>query len=292
MELRDLEYFLAIAREGSITGAAKALHLSQPALTRQRQLLEAELGKPLVHRGARRITLTEDGMLLRRRAEELLRLAERTRAEIMEPDEQLTGDISVCSGETKGLHFLTQAAKRLMARHPDVRLHVSSGDTGDVVEELEKGLIDFGLLFAPIDATRYDYLPVPYEDVWGVIMRKDAPLAQKEHITPEDLIGQPLIVPRSGNSTELISHILGLSEEQIRVAGTYSLIFNASLMCADGIGYVLGLDQILNLTGESVTCFRPLAPPITARISVVWRRDRPLSRTAQAMLDEMRNTGA
>ena len=289
MELRDLEYFMAIAREESITGAANALNLSQPALTRSLKLLEVELGKQLVIRGKRRATLTEDGMLLRRRAADLLQLADRTKEEIMWSDGDISGDIYVCAGETRGLHYITKAAKRLMDRHPDIRFHISSGDTDDVVEELEKGLIDFGLMFDPIDATQYEYIPIPYVDNWGVIMRKDAPLAGKASIRLEDLIGKPLIVPRNADVEHMSGQLFGVEAEKLRVVGTYSLIFNAGLMATDGIGYVLGLDQILTLTGETTLTFRPLEPAMTAHMNVVWRRYRTPSRAAAALLKELQD---
>ena len=155
MELRELEYFLAIAKEKNITAAAKSLHLSQPALTRQLKLLESELGTQLVIQGNRRLTLTEDGMMLRKRAEEVMRLLERTQNELRHTNETISGDIYICAGETEGVHFLTRAAKRLRDRFPEVRFHISSGDTGDVIEELDKGMIDFGLIFSPFDGTRY-----------------------------------------------------------------------------------------------------------------------------------------
>ena len=154
MELRDLEYFITIVREGSITGAAKALHLSQPGLTRSLKMLEDEMGKQLVIRGSRQIKLTEEGMLLRRRAEELLQLADRAKREVMRSDKVIEGDIYLCAGESAGVHFLTQAAKRLMDRHPGVRIHIASGDRTDVTEALENGLIDFGLLLDPFDASQ------------------------------------------------------------------------------------------------------------------------------------------
>lgn len=290
MELRDLEYFMTIVREGSLTGAAKALHLSQPGITRSLKALEDELGKQLIIRGSRRVVLTEEGMVLRRRAEELLRLADRTKSEIMSPDTVIEGDIYICAGETKGIHFLTQAARRLMDRNPGVRINISSGDRTDVTEELEKGLIDFGLLLEPIDATQYDFIPIPYEDVWGVIMRKDAPLAAQEFVRPEELIGLPLILPRGGDYAKSGSRILGLKPEQLHVAATYSLIFNAGLMAADGIGYVVGLDQILELGEGSELCFRPLEPAVTGRMNVVWKRYQMMSRQAEAFLEELRES--
>ncbi|MBQ1492054.1 MAG: LysR family transcriptional regulator [Blautia sp.] len=288
MELRDLEYFLAIAREGSLTGAAKVLHLSQPGITRSLKALEEELGKQLIIRGNRSISLTEEGMILRRRAQELLSLAERTRSEISSSDAVIEGEIFLCAGETRGLHYLTKAAKALLLEHPKVQFHISSGDRTDVTEELEKGMIDFGLLLSPIDETRYDHLLLPYEERWGILMRKDAPLASQEVIHPRDLIGKPLILPRGGDYAGTGSRVLGLSAEELTLQATYSLLFNASLMAIDGIGYVVGLDEILELGEDSPLCFRPLDPPVIGRMNVVWKKYQIMSHQARAFLEKIR----
>ena len=289
MELRELEYFLAIAKEKNITAAAKSLHLSQPALTRQLKLLESELGTQLVIQGNRRLTLTEDGMMLRKRAEEVMRLLERTQNELRHTNETISGDIYICAGETEGVHFLTRAAKRLRDRFPEVRFHISSGDTGDVIEELDKGMIDFGLIFSPFDGTRYESLPVPFYDTWGVLMRKDSELARKERIKAADLIGKPLIVPRSSVSQSIDEGFLGLNPDQIDIAATYSLIYNASIMVSDGLGYALCLDRILNLTGVTELCFRQFSPEKKAGMNVIWKRYQVMPRAAQAFLKELQS---
>jgi len=285
MELRELEYFLAIVNHGNISEASRALHITQPALTRSLQHLEDELGKSLMIRGSRRIELTEDGALLRRRAEELLQLARKTKAEIQTSEALIEGDIYICSGESKGLHFFTQAAGRLREDHPNIRLHISSGDKADVQSRLEEGLIDFGLLFPPFDHQKYESIRIPFADTWGLFMRKDAPLAAKECITSHDLIGQPLILPRNGYETHQIGNMLNLSEDQIVVSATYSLIFNGALMVTDGLGYLLGLNHILNLSGDTVQCFRPLYPPVTEHMHICWKRYAPMSRQAAALKD-------
>lgn len=292
MELRELEYFLAIVNHGNISEAARALHITQPAMTRSLQHLEEELGKPLMIRGSRRIELTEDGALLRRRAEELLQLARKTKAEIQTSADLIEGDIYICSGESKGLHFLTQAVKQLRERHPNIRLHISSGDKDDVLNKLEEGLIDFGLLFPPFDNQKYESLRIPFADTWGLFMRKDAPLAAREFITSRDLIGMPLILPRNGYETHWIGHILNLPEDQLTVSATYSLIFNGALMVTDGIGYLLGLNHILNLSGDTVQCFRPLYPAVTEHMHICWKRYAPMSRQSAALKDILMHRNA
>ncbi|MBQ7266404.1 MAG: LysR family transcriptional regulator [Firmicutes bacterium] len=287
MELRDMEYFLAIAREENITAAAKSLHLSQPALTKQLKMLEDEFGKQLVIRKNRGITLTEDGMIFKRRADEILDLARRTQNEIRTSDAELSGDIYICAGESEGIHFLTQAAKRLRDHHKDVRFHISSGDTDDVVEELEKGLIDFGLLFSALNPSKYNSIQIPFQDTWGVLMRKDSELAEKSIIETKDLIGKPLIVPRNDDYLNTAAAFLNTDPSKINISATYSLIFNASIMVADGLGYALCLDKILNLSGDTELCFRPLVPEVKAAMYVVWKKHKVLSRCADAFLKEL-----
>lgn len=289
MELRDLTYFLAIARHDNLSEAARSLHLTQPALTRSLKALEEELGKQLVIRGSRKTSLTEDGLLLKQRAEELLMMADKTVKEIRMPDHIVGGDIFVCSGETKALHFLTQAAERLMNSHPGVHLHISSGDSSDVINKLEIGMADFGLIFPPFDSDKYASIRVPYADVWGLNMRKDDPLARKSFITPQDLIGLPLFVSRETMAQGNLERILNLETNQIRVVATYSLMFNGALMVTDRIGYLLGLDNVLNLTGNTVQCFRPLRPEVTQNIHICWKRYAPMSRQAATLLEEMRS---
>ena len=192
MELRVLQYFLAVAREQSVSGAAEYLHLSQPTLSRQLKDLEEELRKQLFIRGNRKITLTEEGMILRKRAEEILDLVQKTEKEITLNDEVVAGDIYIGAGETDAIRILAKAARQLQEKNPGIRVHISSGDSADVTGELDKGLIDFGILFDPKDLSKYNYLKIPQKDTWGVLMRRDASLALKDSIRPEDLWDKPL----------------------------------------------------------------------------------------------------
>lgn len=296
MELRVLRYFLAVAREESISAAAQSLHLTQPTLSRQLMDLEEEFGKPLFIRG-RRITLTEYGMLLRRRAEEILALADKTAGELAAADGMVAGDIYIGAGETQGVHTLTRAAKKLQERHPLVRFHISSGDTMDVAERLDKGLIDFGLMFEPIDDKKYGVYHLPTYDIWGVLMRRDSPLAQKDAITADDLAGQPLISSRlMGRQDSLdLRHPLGRWFQQdlrpLNIAATYSLLYNASLMVEDGLGYALCLGGIINTAGESGLCFRPLTPEVPAHMGIVWKKHQVFSKAAEYFLAVL-NEGA
>lgn len=284
MDIRVLRYFLAVAREESISGAAESLHLSQPTLSRQLSDLEEEIGKTLFIRGSRRITLTEHGTLLRKRAGEIIDLMEKTTKELTASEESIAGDIYIGAGETEAVHYLTRAARRLQERYPEVHFHIASGDTVDVTEQLDKGLIDFGLLFGAVDEKKYSSIALPSYDVWGVIMLRDDPLAQKEFVTAADMEGKPLIVSRaSPESGSLFGQVISNN-----VVGSYSLVYNGSLMVADGLGYMLCLDKILNVTGDSPLCFRPLMPEIKAHMSVVWKKYQVFSKASQAFLSVLR----
>ena len=197
MELRVLQYFLAIAREQSIIRAAESLHLSQPTLSTQIKNLEEELGKQLLIRGtkgSRKVILTEEGMILKKRAEEILDLVKKTEKEVTLSNDIIMGDIYIGTGETDGIRLITRAAKRLQDTYPGVRYHISSGNAAYVMERLDKGLYDFGIVFGPVDLTKYNALKMPVTDIWGVLMMKDSPLASKEIIGPEDLWEKPLIL--------------------------------------------------------------------------------------------------
>lgn len=288
MELRVLRYFLAVAREESICKAAEYLHLSQPTLSRQLIDLENELGKKLFIRGNRHITLTEEGTLLRKRAGEILDLVEKATGELTASDEAIAGDIYIGAGETEGVHYLTQRAKRLQGQYPRVCFHISSGDTADVMEQLDKGLIDFGLLFDAVDQSKYSAFQLPVCDIWGVLMRQDSPLARKEVVMPGDLADLPLIVPRRFRDGGLLDTWMGREMSSLRTAATYSLVFNASLMVKDGMGYAVCLDRIINTAGDSGLCFRPLAPAVPAHMSIVWKKYQVFSKASEKFLEELR----
>lgn len=284
MDIRVLRYFLAVAREESISGAAESLHLSQPTLSRQLSDLEEEIGKTLFIRGSRRITLTEHGTLLRKRAGEIIDLMEKTTKELTASEESIAGDIYIGAGETEAVHYLTRSARRLQEQYPEVHFHIASGDTVDVTEQLDKGLIDFGLLFGAIDEKKYSSIALPTYDIWGIIMRRDDPLARKEFVTAADMAGKPLIVSRASPepgslSGQVISN---------HVVGSYSLVYNGSLMVADGLGYMLCLNKILNVTGDSPLCFRPLMPEIKAHMSIVWKKYQVFSKASQAFLNALK----
>lgn len=284
MEFRVLQYFLAVAREESISGAAEFLHLSQPTLSRQLKDLENELGKQLFIRGNRKIVLTEEGMLLRKRAEEITELVKKAEDEVSASDDMLAGNITIGAGETDGNRFLINAMNTLQKNHPLVHFNIISGDKIMITEAIDKGLIDFGLIFGNIDLTKYNAIPIPYTDIWGVLMRRDSPLAAKESITENDLIDKPLIISRQAFENVEFKNFFHCSQEQLNIIATYNLLFNGSLMADEGMGYVICFDKLVNVSGNSNLCFRPLEPRIDASMSIVWKKYQIFSKPAQKFL--------
>lgn len=287
MELRVLQYFLAITREQSISGAAEFLHLSQPTLSRQIKDMEDELGKQLLIRGNRKITLTEEGMILRKRAEEIIELVRKTENEITLSDESIAGDIHIGTGETEGVHLLAKAAKELQADYPMVHFHIASGDAETVLEQLDKGLIDFGLLLGKVDLSKYDYCRLPVEDVWGILMRRDSPLAAKEAVTPEDLWDKPLIMSRQADKNNELLEWLKKENREPNIIATYNLVYNASLMVDEGMGYALCLDKIINTSGDSSLCFKPLEPKLEIGMNLVWKKYQVFTKAAEKYLQKL-----
>ncbi|MCH1983468.1 LysR family transcriptional regulator [Ruminococcus sp. OA3] len=287
MELRVLQYFLAIAREQSIVRAAQSLHLSQPTLSTQIKNMEEELGKQLLirgNKGSRKVTLTEEGMILRKRAEEILDLVRKTEKEITVANDITVGDIYIGAGETDAIRLIAKTAKKLQQSHPGIHYHISSGNSEFVTERLEKGLIDFGLVFTNIDLTRFDALKMPARDVWGVLMRKDSVLAQKESITPKDLWDKPLIFSQQEDKGGSVTQWIKRKTSDLNIAATYNLIFNASLMVDEGLGYAITFDRIINTTGDSNLCFRPLNPPLESEMSIIWKKYQVLSKPAEKFI--------
>lgn len=288
MEFRVLQYFLAVAREQSISGAAEALHLSQPTLSRQLKDLEEELGKQLFIRGNRKITLTEEGILLRKRAEEITELMQKTESEISQSDDNVAGDITIGAAEAKPVRFLVQVAQALQRQYPLIRFHVISGDRATVMDQLDKGLIDFALLHGDVDSAHFESHPVPYHHIWGILMRRDSPLAAKEAVTKEDLRGQPMIISRQIYQNPAFQEAFKNGDQRINVVATYNLLYNGSLMVEEGMGYALCFDQLINTAGDSQLCFRPLVPESKIGMSLIWKRYQIFSKAAQAFLQKVK----
>ncbi|MBQ8134419.1 MAG: LysR family transcriptional regulator [Clostridia bacterium] len=289
MEIRVLQYFLAVAREQSISAAANSLHLSQPTLSRQLRDMEDELGKQLFIRGNKKIELTSEGMILRQRAQEIVDLVRKTENEITASDDHISGDIYIGAGETVAVRFLTQAANTIRRTYPDIHFHIISGDDTDVKEQLDDGLIDFGLVFGNIDDTKYEAIKIPMEDTWGILMRKDSPLANQAEIHAKDLYGEPLIVSRHSLKSGIIKKILGRDTDMLNITATYTLLFNGSLMVQDGIGYALALDNIINTSGNSELVFIPLAGEHKETVHIIWKKNHIFSDVSEIFLNQLNN---
>lgn len=290
MELRVLQYFLAVAREQNISSAAESLHLSQPTLSTQLKGLEEELGKQLLIRGtkgSRRVLLTEEGMLLRKRAEEILELVRITQREIAQSDEAIAGDVYIGAGESDMIRLLARAAKRLQGPYPHIHYHILSGNSTFVKEYLDRGLIDFGVVYGPVDTSVYSSMTIPARDLWGVLMRRDSPLADKACIQPQDLWDKPLILSAQKNGDWSMANWFGRDLSKLHVVATYNLVFNASLLVEEGLGYALCFDKLIHVSGDSALCFRPLSPQMEAEASVIWKRYQVFSKAAQKFIDTL-----
>lgn len=285
MELRVLKYFLAVAREENITKAAQQLHITQPTLSKQLMDLENEIGKKLIIRGNRKITLTQEGLLLKKRAEEIVDLLGKTEKELAQDNDNVAGDIYIGAAETDLIRYIIRIAKDMQKAHPNVHFHIESGDAQIVHEQLDKGLIDFGILFGNIDMTKYNSIELPAKDTWGVLMRKDSELAEKNVITVNDLIGQPLIVSRQGISGELQNWFKS-DTKKLNIIATYSLLFNASLMVDEGFGYAMTLDKIINTNGSNL-CFKPLYPQLNIPINFAWKKHQVFSKASEKFLNQL-----
>ena len=292
MELRVLKYFLATAQQESISKAAQVLHITQPTLSRQLMDLENELKTKLLIRGKRnkKITLTDEGKLLMARAQEIIELADKTESEFLYDEKNIAGEIYIGGGETDTMRVVARAAKKFTLKYKNIKFHLYSGNGDDVKEKLDKGLLDFGLFIEPFDKKEFDFINLSQKDKWGVLMRKDAELAKKNFITPKDLKDIPILSSRQFLVKNLISGWLGDDFEKLNIVGTYNLLFNASIMVDEGFGYALCIDKLINFTGKSNLCFKPLKPTLEAGVLFAWRKNSPLSKCAKLFIKELQNS--
>ena len=291
MEIRVLRYFLAIAIEGSITNAANYLHVTQPTLSRQIKELEEEVGQKLFIRGSHNMKLTQEGFILRKRAEEIVSMVDKTEAEFRSMESTVAGDIYIGGGETRAISYIADVVRELREEYPDIKYHLHSGNEADVTERLDRGLIDFGILVQPADLTKYDCLHLPAEDIWGVVMRKDSPLAEKPSITRQDLRELPLILSRQAiagrkEDNEFINWF-GSDFDKLNIVTTFNLMYNAAIMVEAGIGYAVGIDGITNTDVNSSLCFRPLEPRMTAGLDVIWKKYQVFTPAAELFLQRL-----
>ena len=287
MEFRVLKYFLAVARTENISHAAEAMHVSQPALSRQLMELEEELGVKLLVRGNRSTTLTEAGFLLKKRAEEIAQLVDKTVDELTHAQEGVSGSVRIGCGETAGMKVVARAIQSLRKEYPNVHYQFQSMDGMVVRDQLKRGTLDFGLLIQPEAPQDYPYIELPHEDIWGVLMRKDSPLAKNRTIRASDLEGLPLIASRQALTARELGVWFDKDENELNVIATYTLIYNASLLAEEGVGYVLCLDRLINLPEKSNLVFRPLEPQKNCRIFFIWKKNQLFSEAARLLKEKV-----
>ena len=291
MDIKSLKYFLTAAREGSITKAANSLNLTQPNLSRQINNLEKEIGKKLFIRSNYSIKLTSDGILLKKRAEEIIDMIEKTRMEFQSSEDIIAGDIYIGSAETYYIKLIADVIKNLRKSHPNIIYHIHSGAYSEITEKLDKGLLDFGILIGNIDSSKYDYIDIPYKEVYGLLMRKDSHLSKNKFIEKNDLFDIPIMCPKiffnNKIQTSKFNEWIGNDFDKLNIILTYNLIYNAALMVEKGIGYALTIDKLVNTTNTSDLCFVHLKPRLEIELSVVWKKNQVFSEASKIFLDKV-----
>ena len=282
MEIRVLKYFLLVAREENITKAANLLHLTQPTLSRQLMQLEEELGVQLFRRSKHHIILTEEGMLLRRRAEEIVALADKTKDDLQHREEQLSGTVAVGSGELRSSRFLAQLLTAFQTENPLVSFAIYSGNSDNIKERIERGLLDVGLLQEPVDITKYSFVRTPGGEQWGILVRADSELAARESVSPADLAAVPLILPEREIVQNELLNWFGPYAEGLRITATGNLLYNLAALARDSGSGVLTLD--LDCTYEGLR-FIPLAPAMESNTVLVWKKTQTFSASAAALIE-------
>lgn len=288
IETRHLYYFLAVAREQNITRAAETLHLTQPTLSKQLMDLESRLGKQLFIRGKRKITLTDEGAFLRNKAQEMLDLMEKTEAAFNEPDTAIGGDIYLGCGETAAMEHIADIFKEIQTEYPEINFHTYSADADSVLERLDKGLLDIGLLLGPIRQEKYDYINIHKKDTFGLLMTKDSPLAKQELISVEQIKDLPLIFAQQTFSGHQQLDWLGFDYSSLNVVATYNLIYNATFMVEKGIGYALCLSNLVNTAGRNLT-FRPIVPELSVDLYIVTKKYETFSPAVKLFIEKVKD---
>ncbi len=288
MELRTMRYFLAVAREENMTRAAELLHVTQPALSKQLKALEDELGKKLFTRHSFSIQLTEEGVLLRKRAEDLIKMADKITTEFLALDDVLGGDVYFGLAESYQIRCLAATIRRFKESYPDLHYHITSGDTEQVTEKLDKGIIDFAVLAQEPNTAKYHYLEFPAADLWGVVMPKDCKLAQKNAISIDDLIGLPLFCSEQGWNHD-ISKWSGNRMDKLHLEGSFRLSYNGSLFVRERLGYLLTFKHLIDTSSDSGLVFRPLTPKLETKIYLIWKKYQIFTPIAERLLEKLKS---
>jgi len=284
MEIRELQYFLEVARDENMTRAAERLHITQPTLSRTLRSLEEELGKKLFIRHSFKIELTEEGVLLRKRAEDVISMIHKIKSEFLSMDDITGGELYFGMAESYQIRFLAREIKKFKKIYPHLKYHITSGDTELVTEKLDKGLLDFAVLVEEPDSYKYEYIKLKDNDIFGLIMPDDAPLAKKDQIVFEDLIGLPLFISEQAWRNE-IPQWCGKKISQLKVEGLFRLAYNASLFVKEGLGYLIAFDQLINTSKENGLTFRPLFPQLECPMYIIWKKNTMLSPIATRFLN-------
>ena len=291
MEIRTLRYFLAAAREENMTRAAELLHVTQPTLSRALRALEDELGKKLFTRHSFHISLTEEGILLRDRAEDLITMADKIEKEFLSLDDITGGELYFGLAESYQIRYLARELRTLKSSYPGLCYHITSGDTEQVTEKLDKGLLDFAVLCDEPDGKKYDAILFPERDLWGLVLPENDALAKKETIRVEDLVGLPLFTSEQGWEGD-IRRWAGECYAQLRLEGSFRLSYNASLFVREGLGYQLSFEHLVDTSPESHLVFRPLSPRVEVKLYLIWNKYQTFTPIAERFLRQLRRSFA
>ena len=287
MEIRVLRYFLEIARAGNMTRAAETHHISQPTLSKQMKDLEQELGKKLFRRGSTSLSLTDEGMLLRKRAEDILEMVDKTADEFKSLGNITGGEVHIGCAESHQIKYLARTIKAFKESYPLFRYHLTSGNTEQVVERLDRGLIDFAVIVEPPNLSKYNYLEVPEVNTWGLVMKRDDALSKKERICFDDLVGLDLICSAQAMQVD-IPRWCGEKADMLKLSGTINLAYNGSVFVKEGLGHMLSFDKLADTGADSELCFRPLTPPLKTKMFVIWKKYQVFTPIAELLLNELK----
>lgn len=287
LETRLLYYFLAVAREQNITKAAESLHITQPTLSKQMMDLEEQLGKQLFIRGKKKIVLTEDGVYLRNRAQEIIDLVEKTESAFHTQDSPVAGDIYLGCGETPIMESITKSFKEIQTDHPEIHFHIYSGDAEAVMERLDKGLLDMGLLLGPIEQEKYNYFAIEQQDHFGLLMPKTSPLAKNPTISLKTLKSLPLIFPQQTYNGQQRMNWFGPDFHELNIIATYNLVYNATFMVEQGMGYAFCLENLVNTESSRNLAFRRIEPPIQVEAYLITKKYQTLSTAVKVFLERL-----
>ena len=286
MEVRVLRYFIEVVQEKNISNAAKRLHISQPTLSRQLMDLEKELGITLFERGHRQIKLTQEGYYLYERAQEITGLVDKTETDLQSQN-VISGTLDIGAGESAAIQPVMTVIGDIIKKYPDVKINLVSGDSDQIYQRLNNGTLDFGIIMGPEKLLDYHSIRLPQKNIWGILVRKDQPIAEKEKITPEDLKGVPIITSAQSKEQDVFRMWAGSLIDQYNFIGQYNLIFNARLVVETGACLALTYENLINITGTSLI-FRPLTPTITDQNNLIWNKNRQLSNVAQVFLNHLK----